>query len=129
MFKINVYVGRLIPFFADKPLHQQINASRVYRRDAKTVADGGIGRGATTLTQNPPRAGKQNNVVHRQKIGGIVQYTDKREFVFDSPPDHFGNPLRVTLSGTLPGPVHQMLHHVFAGRANFGRVLVFELTQ
>jgi len=83
MLEIHINVGRLVPFFRQKTREEQIVGDRIDRGNPQQIADYRIGGRASSLTQDGRllRAGKLDDVVHGQEIGGIILLPDKLEFL------------------------------------------------
>ena len=73
VFKVYIYVRRLIPLFGDKALKQQIRLGWINLGDFEAIADGTIGGRAAALTENLCLAGKLNYVVDCQKVIFILK--------------------------------------------------------
>ncbi len=67
MFKIDVDIGRFIPFPADKSFEQQIGLTRINASDPQAITNGRIGGRTTTLTQNLSLPSKPDHVPHGQE--------------------------------------------------------------
>jgi hypothetical protein len=117
VLEVDVDVGRFIPFFADEPLEQQVDAVRVDRGHAQAVADGRIGRRPPPLTEDVPPARKPHEVPHREKVGLITEFLDQRQFVFDELPHLVRQAVRIPSACALPRQPPQVFHGGRAGRA------------
>ena len=91
MLEIDVDVGWFIALFGQKARKQQVVGYRVNRCDAKQVTDHRICSGTTTLAQYRRilRPGELDDVMHRQKIAGIVFLAHQSE-LFLQRADPFG---------------------------------------
>src|SRR5436309_6513055 len=83
MLEIDVDVGGLIALAADETLEEHVGPLGVHGGDAQAIADGGIGSGAATLTENVPCPGKLHQVPDRQEIGLVMQLFDEHELAFE----------------------------------------------
>ena len=81
MFEININIWRLIALGRNKAFKQQIQTTGIDCRDAKAITHGGIGRRATTLTQNALAARKLNQIVNGQKIRRIGKFADELQLI------------------------------------------------
>src|SRR6266436_2217223 len=81
VLEIDIDVGRLASLFRDEPLEQKIIAPGIDRSDAKHIADGGVSGRAATLAENILAAGKADNGIHGQKVGGVFESLDQLQFV------------------------------------------------
>ncbi len=84
VFEINVDVGWLAAFFADKAFKEQIDAGGIDAGDAQAVAHCRIGGGSATLAEDALGAGESDDVVDGEEIFGVVEFFDESEFVFDA---------------------------------------------
>src|SRR5579863_10375510 len=91
MLEIDVDVGRLAPRGADEALEQHIDAGGIDRGDAEAVADDRIGRRAAPLAQDAAAPGKRDDVVHGQKIAGVLEPLDQCELMGDEVADALGD--------------------------------------
>src|SRR5262249_50043728 len=83
MLEIDIDVGRLVAGGADKALEQDVDARRIDRGDAETVADDGVGGRAPPLAQDAARPRKPHDVVDGQEITGVVEPVDQLQLVLD----------------------------------------------
>ena len=83
MLEIDVDVGGLVAGLGDEALED--HGDRVGRDlgDAERVADGGIGRRAAPLAEDPAAPRKGDDVVDGQEIGRVVELADQVEFAVD----------------------------------------------
>ena len=77
VLKVDVDVGRLVAVGRDKALEQQVDAGGINAGNAKAITDTRVRRRPAPLAQNPPRAGKADDVIDGQEIGRIVQLADQ----------------------------------------------------
>jgi hypothetical protein len=86
VLEIDVDVGRLVSLPRDETLEQHFHAGRIDLGDAQAIADRGIGRRSSTLTQNAAAAGEVDEIVHGEEVGLIVKLLDQRKLVLDERP-------------------------------------------
>lgn len=72
MFEINVDVGRLRPFLADKALKQQVIGVGIDGGDPKAITDGGIGGTSPALAEDALRPGKPDDGKDGEKVWGVA---------------------------------------------------------
>ncbi len=81
MLEIHVDIRRLVTGLGDEAFeHHRADLGRD-RSDAQRIADHRIGGRPPPLTQDPPRAGKGHDVMHRQEIWLIAQLANQRQFM------------------------------------------------
>jgi len=83
VLEIDIDVGRLVAFLGDEALEQKVNLAGVDLGDLETIADGGIGGRTAALAEDILRAGKADDVIDGQKIGGVVELLDQPRFMGD----------------------------------------------
>lgn len=91
VFEVDVDVGWLAAFFADKAFKEEIDAGGIDACDAQAVAHCGVGGGAATLAENALGTGEGDDVVDGEEVFGVVEFFDESEFVFDAGDDVRGD--------------------------------------
>ena len=129
VLEIHVDVGHFAPFGRDEALEQQVDAARIDRGDLQAVAHRRVGGRATSLAQDAHAAGGPDDVGHGKEIGGVFQFADERQFVFERRPHPGRNALRIAPGRAFPGQGLEFL----LGRAAFVHhllgVLVAQLSE
>ena len=97
--QIQVDVWPLAPLLVEKAFKQKLVTNGVDRRDAERVADQTIGRRASSLHQDSPRAALAHDVPHDQEIPFELELVDDAEFMLHLMPDPGRDP-SVALAGT-----------------------------
>ena len=129
MLEIDVDVGRLVTIGGDEALEQQVAVRRIDRGDAEHEADRRVGGRAASLAQDPGAAGKADDGVHGQEVGGVAELPDQPELVRDLCGNVGGRALRIH---HRQAPAHQPFQILLvrqAGSLAFLRILVAELRQ
>ncbi len=129
VLEVDIDIRRLIALAADEALEQQLGARRIDLGDAERIADRGVGRRASALTQNMLLARIFDQIMHRQEKVLIAQLGNQTELLLDQ----FAHRLRDTprpaaLQARL-GQGAQMRAGRQAGRHEFGGVLIVQLRQ
>ena len=127
VFEVDVDVGGLVAFLAHEAFDEEVDGGGIDGGDAEAVADGGVRSGAAALAEDIFGAGEGDDVVDGKEVGGVIEFLDQCEFVTEAAVDVFGNAVRITLAGSFPRAIDEVLHHRFTGRADFGGIVVFEL--
>jgi hypothetical protein len=83
VLEIHIDVGRLAAIRGDKAFEQEVAIARVDVGDAQAVTDRRIGRRAATLAEDVLAAGVTDDVVHGEKVGGVVELRDQRKLMFE----------------------------------------------
>jgi hypothetical protein len=83
VFEIHVDVRRLVALQRDEAFEQHLHLHGIDRGDAQHVADHRVGRRTATLAENIFRTGEAHDVVHGQKIRGVLFGFDQRQLVRD----------------------------------------------
>ena len=91
VFEIDVDVGWLAAFFADKAFKEQIDVRGIDTGDAQAVADCGVSGSTAALAENALGAGECDDVVDGEEIFCVVEFFDESEFVFDTGDDVCGD--------------------------------------
>ena len=82
VFEVDVDIRRLVAFFGDEALKEQMTSCGIKFRDVQAIADRGIRRRATALTKNLQTPCLTHDVVHGQKIGLILfSVTSRNSFL------------------------------------------------
>ena len=100
VFKIDIDIGRFVPLAAHKSLKEQIHSLRVDCCNPQAVADDGIGRRSTTLTEDAAMACKADQVPDGEEVGFVAKLRDQVELVPDAPVRLFRDPIGITLPRT-----------------------------
>src|SRR5215831_16148845 len=82
MVEIDIYVWWLAPLLRDETFEQKIDFGWVDSGDSQYIADGGIGGGAASLTQNVFALRKAHDVVDGQEIRRDLHLVDKMQLFF-----------------------------------------------
>ena len=85
MLEIHVDIRRLVSRLRDEPLEHHRNHIRRGFRHAQRITDDRVRRAATPLTENAATACKLDNIMHGQKIAGIIEVTDQLQLFLDKP--------------------------------------------
>ncbi len=129
MLEINVYIRRLIPLLADKPLEQQVYTRRIDRGNTQTIANRRVRRRPAPLTQNPPAPGKSHEVPDRQKVVLIAKLGDEPQLVFEQLAHPAGNAAGITLRCAGPRELREMFVRAAPRGHQLVRILVVQLVQ
>jgi hypothetical protein len=84
MLEIDIDVGRLLALRGDEAGEQKVMLGRVHRGDAKHVADGGVGRRATSLAQNALVLRDPHDLVDGEKVGRVIKLSMSASSSFKS---------------------------------------------
>ena len=84
MFEVDVDVGRLVPFLADEPLKERLDAIGIDRGDTEAEADHRVGGRPASLAEDAARSRKTHEVVHGEEVAGVVEFGDEGEFMLDA---------------------------------------------
>ena len=79
--EVDVDVGRLLPVFAEEAFEQQFHANGIDSGDAQAEADGGVGRRATPLTEDPLAPRESHDVPHDEEVAGKTELADHPQLV------------------------------------------------
>ena len=129
VLEVDVDVRRLPPLAAHKPLEEHVHPRWIHRRDPEAVADAGVGRRAAALAENAAAAGEPHDVEHREEIGLVAEFGDKREFVLEQPLHLLRHALGIPFVRALPGEVGEMFSCSAAGGHDGVGVFVFEFVE
>src|SRR5271167_3452963 len=129
VLEIDIDVGWLVAGSADEALEQDIDARRIDRGDAETIADDRIGGRAASLTQDAALPREAHDVVDGQKIAGIVEPLDQLELVLDQIADFVRGALWKALIGALPGELDEALLRRLSLRNRLFGVFVTQLVE
>ena len=84
--EVDVDVGLLFAQARQEPLEGQVVADRVDRRDVEQIADGTVGRGPATLTQDAAAPRLLHDAVDDQEVARKVLQLDDAELLLDARP-------------------------------------------
>ena len=129
VLEVHIDVRRLVALLRQEALEQHLHARRVHLGDPQGEADRRIGRRATPLAEDAPRAGEAHDVVHGEEIGLITQLSDQRQFVLDQPSHLLRHPSRPAPPGARLHQPAQVGGGGEAGRHQFVRVFIAQLVQ
>ncbi len=129
MLEIDVDIGRLAPLRRNEALEQQIAALGIDLGDAEAVAHGGIRRRPAPLAENAAPTGKAHDVMHGEKIGRVVQFTDQCIFVVERV-THFGrHAVWIAMARAFFGKSNERLLRRRESLANFVRIVVGQFVE
>ncbi len=83
MLEVHVDVGRLVAFFRNEALEQQLGLAGLQLGDPQRVADRGVGGGAAALAEDVPAACVTHDVMHGEEVGLVALLRDDRELLAD----------------------------------------------
>ena len=129
VFEVDIDIRWLETLFGDEAFEQHVHAGRIDFGDEQAVADRGISRRATTLTENSLGAGKLDDVVNRQEIVLVNQLADDRQFFFQQLPDAGGDAVRPARARTMLDQLAQIRRRGEPGRNDFLGVLVTQFVE
>ncbi len=130
MLKVDVYVRRLVAFPTDEPLEQEIGTAGVNGSDTQAVTDGGVRCRTAALAEDVALVARvHDDVVHGEKIRGVVLVGDQAQLVPDRLLDLVGHALRIALGGADPGQPLQCLLRCLAIADGLGRIIVAQLVE
>src|SRR5918995_965587 len=98
------------------------------RGDAEDIANSGVCRRASPLTQDAPASGERDDGIHRQKVWRVIEPLDEVELVPEGSGNLIRDAIRVPTAGPLPGQALQLLLSGFAGTRLSG-VLIPQLVE
>ena len=124
VLEIDVDVGRLVALARDEALEEQVDALRIDLGDAEAVADGGVGRRAAALAEDPFLAREPHDVVDGEEIGLVFEILDDRELVLDEFLDAVRDAAGIAPVRAEPGETHQLVIGRCALAGRFQRVFV-----
>ena len=81
MLEIDVDIWWFAAILGDEAFEQQVVFGRVHGGDAQHVADRRIGRRAAPLAQDAAAAGEPHDLMHREKIGRVVELLDQGQLI------------------------------------------------
>ncbi|EKD59570.1 MAG: hypothetical protein ACD_54C01271G0001, partial [uncultured bacterium] len=83
VFEIDVNIGRLAAGLGYETFEHHLGDAGRHLGHPQRIADHRICRRAAALAQDPPAAGKADNIVHSQEIGSEAQLVDQAQFLGD----------------------------------------------
>ncbi len=83
MLEVDIDIGRLVAFLADKALEQHVATRRIDLRHPKAIADSAVRGGAAALAEDVLATCESHDVVDRQEVRLILQFGDQLQLVFD----------------------------------------------
>ncbi len=103
MFEVDIDIRGFAPVFGDEALRHHGDGFRADIGDAERIADDGIGCRTAPLAQDMPAAGKADDVVNGQEIGGELELGDQPQFLSRQLLRMFRNTGGITHLQTLEG--------------------------
>src|SRR6056297_3130226 len=81
--QIDVDVRPLPPLLGEEALEEQVHPDRVDGGDSERMADGAVGGGAPSLTEDAVAGSKGDDVLHDQEVAGEIELLDHVELVVE----------------------------------------------
>ena len=136
VLEIDVDVGRLAAVFGNETGEQEIAFVGIDRSDAEAKADRAVSRGAAALAEYflllPAR--ERNDIVHGEKVAGVIELGDHGELASKLLSDVIGDAVRifvfrVALLRSRPAEIFQMLLGGLARRHRLVGIFVFQFSE
>ena len=131
VLEIDVDIRRFVPLRREKAIEQKLVFGRIDLGYPETKAHRGIRRRAPPLAQDWGllAAGKVDDLLDGQKIGGDVEFADQLEFFLERFLDIAAQAFGITPFCAFPGLLSQVFLRCYAVRKGLFRVFVFQLFQ